>query len=353
MLIFSCCRAFHLYTIQLCTSCYTMLRGNVKCARCSLPHTHTHWQTHVRTHKQAQARIHLCAALLLLLSVAVVFCWTFFVFYFSFHYLVVSCGPVSDSTTDSSSRRCRCREPVCVCIPVHPFGRLCECGCFVWSVCLLRRRIPSSWECITRLVRFERQRSVYRMRANQSKFLVIACVHRGQLKKKVFFRQIVLAIVVAIFVINIFCCVQQEHLTAKNKAVKILCCLYGVVYAHLIEIVQILKCKIFGKLLLLRRKLVAHYCTSSIVPSHTHHLSPLDIFCWKIVSHLMSPNSSFFPEIHRYWYTAPLLTEWQHLVNITTGTDHILRQLSFNTTYKIGENNKSRKKRPHLLTKHV
>lgn len=37
------------------------------------------------------------------------------------------------------------------------------------SVCLLRRRIPSSWECITRLVRFERQRSVYRMRANPIK----------------------------------------------------------------------------------------------------------------------------------------------------------------------------------------
>lgn len=68
------------------------------------------------------------------------------------------------------------------------FSSVCECGCFVWSVCLLRRRIPSSWECITRLVRFERQRSVYRMRANQSKFPVISCVYRAsRRKKKLFF----------------------------------------------------------------------------------------------------------------------------------------------------------------------
>lgn len=71
---------------------------------------------------------------------------------------------------------------VCLCVCVRAYARvfcmlMCEYGCFVWSVCLLRRRIPSSWECISKLVRFERQRSVYRMRANQSKFLCyILCV---------------------------------------------------------------------------------------------------------------------------------------------------------------------------------
>lgn len=75
---------------------------------------------------------------------------------------------------------------ICVCVCVRTFVwaharvfcmLMCEYGCFVWSVCLLRRRIPSSWECISKLVRFERQRSVYRMRANQSKFLCyILCV---------------------------------------------------------------------------------------------------------------------------------------------------------------------------------
>lgn len=140
----------------------------------------------------------------------------------------MSCGPVSVSTTDKIEETSEC---IALIVCVLNSQSMCECGCFVWSVCLLRRRIPSSWECITRLVRFERQRSVYRMRANQSKFPVISCVYReSEEKKLILFSQF--AIVVAIY--TIFFSSQSIFFSVFNKKQKSsssFWCLYGM-YAY-------------------------------------------------------------------------------------------------------------------------
>lgn len=139
----------------------------------------------------------------------------------------MSCGPVSVSTTDKIEKS----ECIALIVCVLNSQSMCECGCFVWSVCLLRRRIPSSWECITRLVRFERQRSVYRMRANQSKFPVISCVYRESEEKKTY----------SFFAIRYCCCYLYNFFSSqsiffsvfnkKQKSSSSFWCLYGM-YAY-------------------------------------------------------------------------------------------------------------------------